>query len=338
MLAGTTPGLKGTIFQKAMAAKLERLHTTGNNVHAFWDRIVFRKIHAVLGGQLKLVTCGSAPINAEVMDFLKIAFSCDVLEGYGLTETCAVCSKSLPGDPSGSGTVGPPAPVNEVKLIDVASMNYTSEDKPNPRGELLVRGPNCFAVYYKDEKNTKSTVDEEGWVHTGDVGEIDECGRIKIVDRVKNIMKLSQGEYVALEKIENTYGACPAVAQIYVHGDSLQSFLLAVVIPDPPQLASIASELYGKKVTTDDLQDLVKACKDDRVNKRMLDALTKEAKRNGLKGFEMVKRIHMSLDAFSVEDGTLTPTLKLRRKDAYNKFRKELDALYSLGEEGLPKL
>lgn len=333
MAAGNVPGLKGTIFKKAVAAKLERFHATGDNVHALWDRLVFRKIHGVLGGRLSLVICGSAPINADVMDFLKIAFSCDVVEGYGLTETCAVCAKSLPADPTASGTIGPPVPINEVKLLDVPAMNYTAEDKPYPRGELLIRGLNCFNAYYKDEKSTKSTVDEEGWVHTGDVAAIDECGRIRIIDRVKNIMKLAQGEYVATEKIENTYGACPIIAQIFVHGDSLQSFLLGVVIPDTVQLASIASEIFDKRVSPEDFGELVKACGDDRIKKRVLDVLTAEGKKNGLKGFEMVKKIHLSLDPFSVQDGTLTPTLKLRRKDAYNKFKKELDALYSLGSD-----
>ena len=125
-----------------------------------------------------------------------------------MTENCATISRCFPNDPSSSGTVGPPQPVNEVKLLDVPAMGYSAEDLPNPRGELCVRGTNCFSVYYKgmfgsakdargtvenilslsgfiDEKSTKETVDDEGWVHTGDVGEIDQCGRIKIIDRVK---------------------------------------------------------------------------------------------------------------------------------------------------------
>jgi long-chain acyl-CoA synthetase len=125
-----------------------------------------------------------------------------------MTENCATCSRCWNGDPSSSGTVGAPSPVNEIKVVDVPHMGYTSNDKPNPRGELCVRGANCFSVYYKglshhvrwkvyffakrncwyeDEKNTSETVDAEGWVHTGDVVEIDACGRIKIVDRVKVI-------------------------------------------------------------------------------------------------------------------------------------------------------
>ena len=102
-----------------------------------------------------------------------------------MTETAAVCTRVMRDDPTSSGCVGVPLSVMELKLIDVPSMNYTSEDKPNPRGELCCRGPVCFSGYYKDEKNTKSTIDEEGWLHTGDVAELDPVGRFKIIDRVK---------------------------------------------------------------------------------------------------------------------------------------------------------
>lgn len=330
--AGNLPGLKGMLFKKAVQSKLENLHATGAVTHAFWDRLVFRKVRAVLGGELMMVISGSAPINPEVVNFLKIALACEVLEGYGMTENAATISKAWPGDATAAGTVGPPQVVNEVKLVDVPSMNYTSEDKPFPRGELCVRGANVIIGYYKDEKNTKEALDDEGWFHTGDVAAIDDCGRIKLIDRVKNIMKLAQGEYVALEKIENTYSASPAAAQLYVHGDGLQSYLIAVVVADPTYLANTASQVMGTKVSPADLNTLNNACKDERVIGAFMKELGKEAKRNGLKGFETIKRIHLTLDPFTVEDGTLTPTFKIRRKDAFNKFKAELTELYSRGE------
>ncbi|KAI6043090.1 hypothetical protein EDC04DRAFT_2600482 [Pisolithus marmoratus] len=326
MSAGNVPGVKGAIFRTALQTKLDQLHKTGINTHVIWDALVFRKIRAVLGGNVMLMVTGSAPISAEVVDFLKIAFGCDVAE-----ENCGVCTRTSRGDPTSGGTIGPPQPILEMKLVDIPAMNYLSSDKPNPRGELCVRGPNCFVGYYKDEKNTQETL-RDGWIHTGDVAEVDSSGRFKIIDRVKNIMKLAQGEYVALEKVENAYAACPIVQQIYVHGDSLQPYLLAVVVPDPLVLAPLASALLGKKVEPNDIPALNDAVKNPRVVQEVLSLLNTEARKSGLVGFEFVKRIHVTMDPFTIEENTLTPTLKLRRKDAHAKFRRELDALYALGE------
>ncbi|KIL69616.1 hypothetical protein M378DRAFT_1048314 [Amanita muscaria Koide BX008] len=333
MAGGDVPGLRGTIFRKAVSAKLEKLRRTGDPTHPLWDRLVFRKIQAVLGGQIKLVVSGSAPISRDVLDFLKIAFGCEVNEGdYGMTETTAACLKTLPYDPTCSGFVGPPQPVNEIKLVDVPSMGYTSEDKPNPRGELCIRGPNCFSGYYKDEKNTKETIDDEGWMHSGDIAELDAFGRVKIIDRIKNIMKLSQGEYVALEKIENTYSSASIISQIYVHGDSLQSYLVAVIVLDPVQLANIASTVLKRKIAADQLEELSTVTSDRRIQDAVLSIMSKEAERNGLKGFETVKRVHLTLRPFTIEEGTLTPTLKIKRKDAYKLYQTAIDGLYREGE------
>ncbi|KAJ7043194.1 hypothetical protein C8F04DRAFT_1251350 [Mycena alexandri] len=338
MAAADVPGAKGNLFRKAYSTKLEKFRATGDNTHFFWDKLVFRKLRAVLGGNVQLISSGSAPISPDVIDFLNVAFSCYVTEGrfrYGMTEGSAVAAKAWKGDPTACGTCGPVQSACEIKLLDVPAMGYTSEDLPNPRGEICIRGPCCFNGYYKDEKNTKETIDEEGWIHTGDVGEIDSVGRFKIVDRVKNIMKLAQGEYVALEKVENTYSTCPVVGQIYVHGDSLQSYLVGVIIPDPVQLANIVSTLDGKKVAPEDTAALTAACRDPRVVKVIFDQLMQEGRKNNLKGFESLRRIHVSLNMFSVDDNTMTPTMKVRRKDAYNKFKSELDALYALGESKL---
>ncbi|EMD38497.1 hypothetical protein CERSUDRAFT_153411 [Gelatoporia subvermispora B] len=332
MAAAAAPGLKGALFRRALAVKLQRLRTTGQHTHAVWDRLVFNKIAAMLGGNLQLVACGSAPISAAAMDFLRVALGSVILEGYGMTENCGTCVRVWPDDPSSSGTVGPPVANTELKLVDVPQMGYTSENKPNPRGEICIRGDHKFSGYYKDEKNTKSTLDEEGWLHSGDVGEIDSCGRLKIIDRVKNIMKLAQGEYVALEHVENVYSASPVVAQIFIYGDSLQSYLLAVVVPEPTQLSLIASNVLGKKVAPEDTAALEEAITDPRVKTVILNELQKEANARKLKGFEMIKRAHFTLEPFTPENGCLTPTLKIKRKETYTKYKTELDNLYNLGE------
>ena len=126
-------------------------------------------------------------------------------------------------------------------------------------------------------------------------------------------MKLSQGEYVALEKVENVYASCHVVQQIMVHGDSTQSYLLAIIIPDPIQLAGIASRVWKKPVRDTNLAALDEAAKDEKVVKAILDILTKDGIKYGLKGYELVKRIIVTNELFSVENECLTPTMKVRR-------------------------
>ncbi|KAH9030628.1 acetyl-CoA synthetase-like protein [Lactarius pseudohatsudake] len=320
-IAGDVPGVKGAIFRHAVRTKLDNLYSTGAVTHPLWDRLVFRKVRAALGGNLKLVVSGSAPISGEVLDFLKIALACEITEemrisrfcSYGMTETGAVCTRCLPGDPTSGGTVGPPQPAIELKLVDRISQF--------PRGEICCRGPTVFTLYYKGRP--------DGWVRTGDIGEIDDFGRFRVIDRVKNIMKLSQGEYVALEKIENVYSRIPVAMQVFIHGSSLKSYLIGVVVPEPVQFATFASRVLERRIDPEDVKVLKELCTDSRIADVMLAELNKVAAKS-LKGFEQLKRIHLSLDPFTVDDNTLTPTLKLRRRDAYNKYKVVLDSLYEL--------
>lgn len=131
-------------------------------------------------------------------------------------------------------------PHNELKLVDVPEMDYTSEDiidgVKQPRGEICCRGNNTFVGYFKASDKTKEAKDEDGWVHTGDIGQILPNGALRIIDRKKNIFKLCQGEYIAAEKLENIFGKLDVLAQVFIYGDSLQSFLVAVFVPDKPNV------------------------------------------------------------------------------------------------------
>ena len=146
---------------------------------------------------------GSAPISADVLSFLKVVFSCPIREGYGQTETSAPVTLTNLSDPT-AGHVGGPRGSIRMRLKDIPEMGYLHTDQP-PRGEICLKGPCIFTQYYKDKSRTQEAFDEEGWLRTGDVAMINPNGSIKIIDRAKNIFKLSQGEYIAPEKLENVY-------------------------------------------------------------------------------------------------------------------------------------
>jgi len=237
----------------------------------------------------------------------------------------------------------------QLNLVDVPEMGYTSNDQPRPRGELCIRGQACVTEYLNDPEKTKELIDEEGWLHSGDVAEIDECGRFKkIIDRIKNLVKLSQGEYVALEKVENAYSLSPLVAQIYVHGDSLQHYLVAIVVPSPETYPAFASKILKEAenqvnssssppngVVTNGTIDLkgnkaalVASMKNPKVVAAFLDELNKQAKKADLTGFEKVKAIALTGEPFTMENDLLTPTFKVKRNIASKRFRETIDNLY----------
>ena len=151
-------------------------------------------------------------------DFLKVCMCCRVVQGYGLTETCAASFIAVPDVPDHAGTVGPPQPVLSLRLEAVPEMNYDPTAVP-PRGEVCVKGPAVFSGYYKGEDKTAEVLEADGWFHTGDIGELTATGALRIIDRKKNIFKLSQGEYIAVEKIEGVYGKSALVEQVFVYGE-----------------------------------------------------------------------------------------------------------------------
>ncbi|KAF7064555.1 hypothetical protein CFC21_070846 [Triticum aestivum] len=314
-------GLKERLFRTAYNAKRQAL-MNGRNPSPMWDKLVFNKIKARLGGRVRLMTSGASPLSADVMEFLRICFGGEVLEGYGMTETSCVITTMDIGDKL-IGHVGSPNPSCEVKLVDVPEMNYTSEDQPYPRGEICVRGPTIFRGYYKDEVQTRDVIDNDGWLHTGDIGLWLPGGRLKIIDRKKNIFKLAQGEYIAPEKIENVYAKCKFIAQCFIYGDSFNSFLVAIVAVEPDVLKAWAA---SEGIQSEDLRQL---CADPRAKAAVLadmDSIGKEAQ---LRGFEFAKAVTLVAEPFTVENGLLTPTFKVKRPQAKAYFAKELADMYA---------
>ncbi|VAI15637.1 unnamed protein product [Triticum turgidum subsp. durum] len=314
-------GLKERLFRTAYNAKRQAL-VNGRNPSPMWDKLVFNKIKARLGGRVRLMTSGASPLSADVMEFLRICFGGEVLEGYGMTETSCVITTMDIGDKL-IGHVGSPNPSCEVKLVDVPEMNYTCEDQPYPRGEICVRGPTIFRGYYKDEVQTRDVIDNDGWLHTGDIGLWLPGGRLKIIDRKKNIFKLAQGEYIAPEKIENVYAKCKFIAQCFIYGDSFNSFLVAIVAVEPDVLKAWAA---SQGIQSEDLRQL---CVDPRAKAAVLadmDSIGKEAQ---LRGFEFAKAVTLVAEPFTVENGLLTPTFKVKRPQAKAYFTKELADMYA---------
>uniref|UniRef100_A0A668ADG6 Arachidonate--CoA ligase n=1 Tax=Myripristis murdjan TaxID=586833 RepID=A0A668ADG6_9TELE len=207
--------------------------------NSIWDKLIFHKVQESLGGRVRVMVTGAAPISPSVLNFLRASLGCQIFEAYGQTECTAGCTFTMPGDAT-SGHVGVPVPCNVVKLVDVEEMNYFAS---NGEGEVCVKGKNVFKGYLKDPEKTAEALDEDGWLHTGDIGKWLPSGVLKIIDRKKNIFKLAQGEYIAPEKIENVYVRSEPVAQVFVHGDSLQSCLVGIVVPDPEVLPSFAQKL-----------------------------------------------------------------------------------------------
>uniref|UniRef100_A0A7N8Y0S8 Long-chain-fatty-acid--CoA ligase n=1 Tax=Mastacembelus armatus TaxID=205130 RepID=A0A7N8Y0S8_9TELE len=286
---------------------------------SIWDRLIFRKVQASLGGRVRLIMTGAAPISPTVLTFLRAAIGCQFYEGYGQTECTAGCTMTLSGDWT-AGHVGAPLPCNWIKLVDVPEMNYLAV---NGEGEVCVKGTNVFQGYLKDPEKTAETIDADGWVHTGDIGKWLLNGTLKIVDRKKHIFKLAQGEYIAPEKIEGIYMRSDAVAQVFVHGDSLQACLVAVVVPDPDFLSGWTKRTLGVQGSYQ------KLCDREDVKMAILDDMLRLGKEGGLKSFEQVKAIYIHTELFSVENGLLTPTMKAKSNEIQHLFRPQIDELYA---------
>lgn len=168
------PYHKRIIADWAISKKLSNLERYGQVTHALYDKVVFGKFRETLGGRVRVMLTGSAPISKEVLNFLKVCFCVQIHEGYGQTESAAPASITWTKDPT-CGHVGAPYPACDFKLVDIPDMNYTSEDKdehgnPMPRGEICYKGYNCFKGYFNQKKQTEEAIDKDGWVHTGDVG------------------------------------------------------------------------------------------------------------------------------------------------------------------------
>jgi long-chain acyl-CoA synthetase len=321
-------GLKALLFNWGFARKLWALEAGYPQAKAapFFDKLVFSKVKQGLGGRCRMIVSGGAPLARHVEDFLKVTMCAPVVQGYGLTETCAASCISVPDDgPGAAGTVGPPLPSIELRLEAVPDMGCDPAADP-PRGEVCIAGPSIFSGYYKDPEKTAEVLGPDGWFHTGDIGELTPSGALKIVDRKKNIFKLSQGEYIAVEKIEAVYKKNPVVEQVWVYGNSFESQLVAVVVPVKAGLKNLLAE-RGVAVEAGETLEAMAARPEARA--AVLASLTSTAKDAKLKGFELARAVHLDAHQFSVEDDTMTPTFKLKRPQLLKRYQGAVDGLYA---------
>ncbi|CAL1288033.1 unnamed protein product [Larinioides sclopetarius] len=275
-----------------------------------------------LGGRVRMIITAAAPLSKDVFEFYTKCLGYEMLEIYGMTELAGACCASL-SSYDFKGNVGSPSPCCIIKLIDVPEMNYFSKDL---KGEVCIKGHNVLKGYFKNPEKTAEALDDEGWFHSGDIGMWLPNGTLKLIDRKKNIMKLSQGEYVALDRIETVYSASPYISQIYVHGDSLKSFLVAVVIPSKEFVLLRCKEIFENKTWNE-------ICGTPMVKQLILEDMQRLGTAAGLNSFEQVKVIHTQPEAMTLEGGFLTATQKTKRETWCKYFAEEIKAMYECNEE-----
>ncbi len=304
---------KKAIFDKAFGVGLEvkKLEAAGKSVplplklkFKLFDKLVFTKVRARFGGNVRFFISGSAALNRDVAEWFNAA-GIQILEGYGLTETSAGAFLNHP-EQNKIGTVGIPFAGSEARI---------AED-----GEVLIKGPNVMAGYHNLPEATAETL-VDGWLHTGDIGEFDADGHLRITDRKKDLFKTSGGKYIAPSAIESTFKAvCPYVANMLIHGNE-RNFVTALITLDPDLIQGwadangLGGKSYAEIVTSEACTAMVQGYVDE-LNSR-------------LNRWETVKKFVVLPADFSVEGGELTPSLKVKRKVVETNNKDLIDSLYS---------
>ncbi|KAM7271834.1 hypothetical protein ACFE04_031048 [Oxalis oulophora] len=291
-----------------------------------WDVIVFTKVQALLGGRLRLMLCGGAPLSGDSQRFINICMGAPVGQGYGLTETCAGGTFSEADDLT-VGRVGPPLPCGYIKLVSWEEGGYRISDKPMPRGEIVIGGNSVTAGYYNNPEKTNEVykVDEKGirWFYTGDVGRFHPDGCLEIIDRKKDIVKLQHGEYVSLGKVEAALVTSSYVDNIMVYADPLHNFCIALIVPSRQALEKWAQDAGIQYTEFSELLDKPEAIKE------VQQSLSKVARAAKLEKFEIPGKVKLLADPWTPESGMVTAALKIKREQLKAKFKDDLKKLYS---------
>uniref|UniRef100_A0A1A8BPU7 long-chain-fatty-acid--CoA ligase n=1 Tax=Nothobranchius kadleci TaxID=1051664 RepID=A0A1A8BPU7_NOTKA len=285
--------------------------------------VLFRKVKKLLGGRVRMMLSGGAPLSSATQRFMNVCFCCPVGQGYGLTETCGAATITEVADFS-TGRVGAPLICCEIRLRNWAEGGYTSKDEPNPRGEVLVGGPNVTQGYYCHESNNQDFfVDEKGqrWFCTGDIGEIYPDGCLQIIDRKKDLVKLQAGEYVSLGKVESALKNCSLIDNIcaYAHGE--QNYVISFVVPNQKRLTELAKE-KGVEGKWEEI------CTHPEMEREVLAEIREVAKKIKLQRFEIPVKVRLSPEPWTPETGLVTDAFKLKRKELRNHYLSDIERMY----------
>ncbi|ODV62946.1 acetyl-CoA synthetase-like protein, partial [Ascoidea rubescens DSM 1968] len=320
--------LNGLVNYKMNKLREEEYDSTKIS-HFFYDNLLFNKIKKQFGfDNLKMMIVGGAPTPKQTLEYLSAVFGCGFIQGYGMTESHSAICQTVFNYGKTFGTNGVIGPSCEIRLRDVVELDYSWEK--NRSGEILVRGPLIFKGYFGKEENFG--FDDEGWFGTGDIGTLDENSNVLIVDRIKSFFKLSQGEYIAIEKVEAVYiNNNTIINQLCIYGDSNESYLVGLIGLDADYLSKILN------VSDKALESLSKESVIGKLNKvdirtKILKQIEGNVKGMGLQGFEKIKNIYLDVEPFSVDNKMLTPTLKIKRHEVQKAFKEKIGELYKEGK------
>ena len=331
------------LFSSALAEGEKRFHAGQFGAGSLWDAVVMKKVQALIGGRVRYMASGSAPLSPSVQIFIQTCFDCPVRQGYGCTETCGGSCIGH-ADDNTLAQVGPPTPVTYLRLRDWDEGGYRNADVDNPdiqrrRGEILLGGPSICKGYFVDEENPDPAIIEKNnedfttiagvkYFCTGDVGEVDACGRLKIVDRKKDLFKGAAGEYVALSKVEAALKLSKFVEMPMVYGETGQPDVIALICPQPPAIIDLAKDLGIAS------KDPVALCKEPKILAAISEALTAQCKASKLHAFETPKAFGLVIapdgsPAWTPDNDLLTSTMKLKRPAIAKAFKSDLDSTYA---------
>ena len=293
------PRIWEMLFQE-LQSEVDDRWTDGTERDTIEQQVMAEQREKLVGGRQFSALTGSAPISPELYSWVEEFLDIPLTEAYGSTEDGIILVDRQIQRP----------PVTDYKLADVPDLGYFATDRPHPRGELLVKTPDLIPGYYKRPDVTAELFDADGWYHTGDVMAAIGPDQLVYVDRRNNVLKLSQGEFVTVSKLEAAYGGHPSVRQIFVYGNSARSYLLAVIVPTDDALASVGGDV-------------------DAVKPVLSDALQSIARDVGLQSYEIPRDFIVETTPFTLENGLLTGIRKLARPKLKEHYGPALEQLYS---------